>query len=192
MEWNLVIAKGEHKGQTIPIRLNPFVIGRDNDCQLRPASRLVSHRHCLLIRRGNALVLRDCHSTNGTFVNARKVGEVELRPGDRLGIGPLAFVVSRKGQEQPTTPRRRMPRIVSEEAIGALLLEMDMHNADGREHGAGGAWLSGSSFCAPEGEAEKPPAEGSDAAPERPPLSPAEVATAILKKKSLDWLRPKT
>jgi pSer/pThr/pTyr-binding forkhead associated (FHA) protein len=194
MEWNLVIGKGEHKGKIIPIRSNPFVIGRDDDCQLRPASHYVSHRHCMLIRRGSSLTLRDCHSTNGTFVNDRRVGEVELRPGDRLGIGPLAFVVSITGPVPTNGVHKKSgfppkPRIVSEEAIAALLLEMDKGQVAGAEPDAGRTRRM-TSISASEGDAAKVPGTASpNAVSEQTPLSPAEVAAAILKKKSFEWLR---
>ena len=188
MEWNLVIAKGEHKGKTIPIRLNPFVIGRDHDCQLRSVSPYVSHRHCMLIRRGNSLTLRDCHSTNGTFVNARKMGEVELRPGDRLEIGPLAFVVSVKGQRQQKSPPPHVSRIVSEEAIADLLLEMDKEDVTEQEPESDRRWNTGPSIPRP----ENPPGNGTpNAAQEKARLSPADVAAAILSQKSFAWLRKK-
>jgi len=194
MAWNLVIDKGEYKGKTIPIRLTPFVIGRDDDCQLRPASLYVSHRHCVLIRRDDSLALRDCHSTNGTLVNGRRVeGEVKLRPGDRIGIGPLAFVVSLKGsagvnQEPKKSPSPHMPRIVSEEAIAALLLEMDNEEAAGKNH----PHAENPPFSASEGDPAKTPGSASlEATPEQARLSPAEVAAALLRKKSFDWLRPK-
>jgi pSer/pThr/pTyr-binding forkhead associated (FHA) protein len=192
MKWNLVVDNGGHKGEMIPIRMSPFLIGRNDDCQLRPTNGSVSRHHCALIRHGNALVLRDCQSTNGTFLNAHQVkGEVELHSGDRLGIGSLAFVVSRQGQAGPQRPHQSgSPRVVSEEAVAALLLETDKEETQrGEQEGVQNSLGAGDEeFRLPQ---NCPPGDP-EVAPEKPTLSQAELAAAILRKKSYRWLRPKT
>jgi hypothetical protein len=81
--------------------------------------------------------------------------------------------------------------MVSEEAIAALLLEMDKEPAE-EQQVAHGKWRLASSIFTPEGDPAKIPGTGSpEALSEKPPLSPAEVAAAILSKKSFAWLRPK-
>src|SRR5204862_6676264 len=89
-----VLTPGKGQGKVIPIKLSQFLIGRDPQCHLRPASALISKRHCALIIKGEKVFLRDFDSTNGCFVNDEQVkGERELRQEDRLKIGPLAFIV---------------------------------------------------------------------------------------------------
>ena len=39
MKVNLVVATGVHQGKVIPILGTEFLIGRDPQCQLRPASQ---------------------------------------------------------------------------------------------------------------------------------------------------------
>jgi predicted component of type VI protein secretion system len=78
----------------IPIRLSQFVIGRDPECHLRPASPLVSKRHCAILVREGKVFLRDFDSTNGTFLNQEPLkGEKELKDGDEVKVGPLQFQV---------------------------------------------------------------------------------------------------
>jgi pSer/pThr/pTyr-binding forkhead associated (FHA) protein len=49
----------------------------------------VSSRHAAIVRRGETFLLRDLGSTNGTFVNGRRIsGEVALQDGDVIGFGP--------------------------------------------------------------------------------------------------------
>lgn len=94
MKLNLVVASGVHEGKAIPIAVPQFVIGRDPQCQLRPASPSISKRHCAITVRGQKVFIRDFGSTNGTFVNDNLVeGEVELKDGDSLKVGPLDFKV---------------------------------------------------------------------------------------------------
>jgi ABC transport system ATP-binding/permease protein len=53
----------------------------------------VSRVHAQITRQGNAAVLVDQHSANGTFVNGRRVnGAVTINRGDRIDIGPYALV----------------------------------------------------------------------------------------------------
>ncbi|MFO0808312.1 MAG: FHA domain-containing protein [Gemmataceae bacterium] len=94
MKLNLVVASGVHEGKAIPINVPQFVIGRDPQCQLRPASPSISKRHCAITVRGQQVFIRDFGSTNGTFVNDQLIqDEVELKHDDRLKVGPLDFKV---------------------------------------------------------------------------------------------------
>ena len=89
-----VMTDGKQKGNLLPIGLPQFLIGRDPQCQLRPASPSISKRHCALIQRDGRAFARDFDSTNGTFVNDRQIkGEIELQHGDLLRIGPIMFTV---------------------------------------------------------------------------------------------------
>src|SRR5947208_13548005 len=95
MKLSLVVAQGVHTGKVIPITLPQFVIGRDPQCQLRPASPAISKRHCAVLVRGGKVFVQDFGSTNGTFVNDEPVkGEVEVKDGDRFKAGPLEFTIS--------------------------------------------------------------------------------------------------
>jgi pSer/pThr/pTyr-binding forkhead associated (FHA) protein len=94
MKLSLVVLSQGKEGQTIPITLSQFLIGRDPQCQLRPASPVISKRHCAVLVKNGKVVLRDFGSTNGTFVNDEPVKEEkELHNGDVLKVGPLTFRV---------------------------------------------------------------------------------------------------
>src|ERR1700682_576705 len=90
----VVLTPGKGEGKVIPITQSPFVIGRDPQCHLRPASPIISKRHCALVVQGRNVSVRDFDSTNGTFVNGEQgAGEVELCHEHRWQVGPLAFQV---------------------------------------------------------------------------------------------------
>jgi pSer/pThr/pTyr-binding forkhead associated (FHA) protein len=103
-----VLTAGKSKGQVIPVNLAQFVIGRDPQCNLRPASAIISKRHCAVIIRGEKAFVRDFDSTNGTFVNDQPVkNEIEIKDKDRLKVGPLVFEVqieSKPAVNRPTPP----------------------------------------------------------------------------------------
>jgi len=90
----LVVTAGKQEGKTIEIKLPQFLVGRDPQCHLRPASPLISKRHCALIQRDGKAFIRDFGSTNGTYVNDERVeGERELQNADQLKIGPIHLTV---------------------------------------------------------------------------------------------------
>jgi predicted component of type VI protein secretion system len=94
MDLKLRILEGKNAGQEIPVHCKKFFIGRAEDCNMRPGSELISRHHCVLLVEDGYIGVRDFGSKNGTYVNQeRVVGERELKPGDRLTIGPLQFEV---------------------------------------------------------------------------------------------------
>src|SRR5262249_1288284 len=69
------------------------VVGRQRGCGLRIPSALVSRRHCRLRLQGSSVTIEDLKSVNGSFLNGVRVyGTEEVRPGDRLEIGPVTFL----------------------------------------------------------------------------------------------------
>src|SRR5437899_946455 len=128
MKLSLVVTQGLTQGKLIPIPLSQFLIGRDPQCHLRPASPVISKRHCAMLVRGGKVFLRDFDSTNGTFINDQQVkGELELHNEDRLTLGPLTFVV----RIEVTTPVSKptpvpapppTPAANDDESIAAMLL----------------------------------------------------------------------
>ena len=92
MKVNLVVATGVHEGKAITLPGPQFVIGRDQECHLRPASPAVSKKHCLIQVRDGRVFVKDLGSTNGSFLNDTQLTEeTEAFPGDRLRVGPLDF-----------------------------------------------------------------------------------------------------
>src|SRR5947209_2164421 len=104
----VVLTSGKQEGKALAIPLPQFLIGRDPQCHLRPASAAISKRHCALIQRDGKVFVRDFDSTNGTFINDQPVkGEVELHHDDRLRVGPLNFAVQIEAADpvnKPTPP----------------------------------------------------------------------------------------
>jgi adenylate cyclase len=67
-------------------------LGRHPNNTLRLVDREVSKEHCVLERLGGTYVLRDLNSSNGTFVNGRKIKELRLRDGDEIALGNSRLV----------------------------------------------------------------------------------------------------
>lgn len=99
----LVLTTGKQEGKLIEVKLPQFLIGRDPQCHLRPASPMISKRHCAFIQRDDKAFIRDFGSTNGTYVNDERVeGERELRHDDQVKVGPIVFAVRLESGSRPT------------------------------------------------------------------------------------------
>jgi pSer/pThr/pTyr-binding forkhead associated (FHA) protein len=113
--------------KSIQITRSPFLIGRDPNCQLRPSSALVSNRRCALEIQEDRALITDLGSTNGTFLNNKRLAEpAELHDNDVVHIGPLAFTVRIEASvavDYPTPlPPTRSPVPSREDEIAAVLL----------------------------------------------------------------------
>jgi serine/threonine protein kinase len=88
------------------LRGSQATLGRDRSCTVRIRSSDVSRRHCRLRMEADGLVrVEDLRSVNGTFINDTQIhGLAIVRPGDRLGLGPVTFVV--EYDKTPKTQRR--------------------------------------------------------------------------------------
>jgi pSer/pThr/pTyr-binding forkhead associated (FHA) protein len=91
--WSLVADSGPEKGQVIPI-VERVEIGRALECDISILEPALSRKHAQLEIEDNKLIIRDLGSVNGTWVNAEKVKEAELKDGDRLQFDKIKFIVS--------------------------------------------------------------------------------------------------
>jgi len=204
----VVLTQGKTEGKVIPITLAQFVIGRDPQCQLRPASALISKRHCALLMRERRVFVRDFESTNGTFVNDQPVkGEVELHHEDRLRVGPLTFGVRIEAAapvNRPVPPSAvKKPAAPSgggdPDSIAAMLLSMDDETGPGAT-GTGAEVPEGSTvmdvMVPPGGTApasEEQQKKDKEAAEKAEKAKNAQGATSSAAKEILEkyWKRPR-
>ena len=81
----------------LPLHSLPFTIGRRQELALTLTSQTVSGTHAEITEIAGQLVLRDLQSTNGTYVNGRRVeAEVVLQEDDLLQFANIAFRVRRQ------------------------------------------------------------------------------------------------
>ena len=81
------ITEGPKKGQSYDLG-DELIIGRADKCQIVLDDTYVSQVHARIFSRGEGFVLEDLGSTNGTYLNRRRItAPVELQRGDQVKIG---------------------------------------------------------------------------------------------------------
>ncbi|HEV2692451.1 MAG TPA: response regulator [Verrucomicrobiae bacterium] len=82
-----------------------MTIGRADGNTLQIVETSVSGRHCEVRLQGEELAVRDLLSTNGTFVDGKKISEATIKPGQMLRVGDvdLCFEAAPANTELPGT-----------------------------------------------------------------------------------------
>ncbi len=84
----LRLMEGEEAGKVVDLKDEGFSIGRDEDNDLSVDIDGVSRNHCRIVREGAAYVVEDLGSTNGVFVNGKKIEKRKtLVLNDKIRIG---------------------------------------------------------------------------------------------------------
>jgi pSer/pThr/pTyr-binding forkhead associated (FHA) protein len=87
-------ALGAGRTREITIGKEEFLLGRGLDCDLRVNDDDISRHHCLIRLRGSEATLTDLGSSNGTFLNGKRVlSQVALSSGDEIRVGKYRFLV---------------------------------------------------------------------------------------------------
>ncbi len=89
----LVIKSPGFEQRNIHFRLGLNRMGRSPEAEFTIEHPTISAIHCALEFRDGALRVRDCGSTNGTFVDGKRVLEATLSAGQILRLGDVELVV---------------------------------------------------------------------------------------------------
>lgn len=96
-----------------PIDLNwgTTVIGREAEVDVTIEHTSISHRHCEVVLDAEGVRVRDCGSTNGTFIDGTPVREASLENGQTLRLGDveltLEYDAARVSVPELTVPEAR-------------------------------------------------------------------------------------
>jgi pSer/pThr/pTyr-binding forkhead associated (FHA) protein len=139
MSVQLVVAAGSRAGQVIPIVGDRFVVGRADDCNLKPRSELISRYHCEIFLVDGEVFVRDMGSKNGVFLNDHQITETNpLKNGDKLTIGPLEFFVTIIAEGKPQKP----PKVKSVSDAVARTVALQSENVQKNQEDSIADWLS--------------------------------------------------
>jgi pSer/pThr/pTyr-binding forkhead associated (FHA) protein len=83
----VVRAGGGRAGESFQTDAPRTLIGRSPECDVFLDDVTVSRRHAEIVREGDAYVIRDLGSLNGTFVNRHRIESSTLADDDEVQIG---------------------------------------------------------------------------------------------------------
>jgi pSer/pThr/pTyr-binding forkhead associated (FHA) protein len=102
----LVILSEGLTGKAHELKVDKTTVGRVEDNTFQIAEPSVSSHHCEVLRRGGEIVVRDLHSTNGTFINGQQVAtEAVLKPGQILRLGQIELRLE-DAEARPATAKK--------------------------------------------------------------------------------------
>jgi two-component system, cell cycle response regulator len=147
---SLVFLTGELIAVPIPLDREEVLLGRALEADVRVNDTQVSRRHARITAatgidgHSAEYILSDLDSRNGTFLNGRRVSQVRLENGDKIGIGDtllrfdLLDEIDREFQKQ-------IHRLISHDDLTGLLSSRSFFSELRRE--AGRAKFEGRPFC---------------------------------------------
>jgi ABC-type multidrug transport system ATPase subunit len=95
------LSLGAAPSTTLSLRGDSMVLGRDPRADHVLDYPMVSWRHARLTRTSTGIFVEDLGSTNGTFVNGRRItGRVTVEPGDVIGLASFTFQLTAEGNLQ--------------------------------------------------------------------------------------------
>lgn len=105
----LTLLLGRKTVQVYDIDRPSLTIGREEGVDIHVDNPSVSRQHAEIRQEGGSWIVEDLGSSNGTYVNGRKIegGEV-IRSGDEIGFGKFSLVFDRVvGSAEPAASRAK-------------------------------------------------------------------------------------
>ena len=107
--------------ETLELRAGVNRVGRSPDCDFSIDHPTVSTVHCEFILSADGVLLRDCQSTNGSFVNGDPVTEARLLTGQTVTLGDVELFVESTAATvaipQYERPRPKPPVVLPDGAM---------------------------------------------------------------------------
>jgi two-component system NtrC family sensor kinase len=100
---SLFVIQGRNRGARYDLANHEgaLSIGRETGNFVQLEDNEVSRRHAEIRRVGEVFVVGDLKSSNGTWLNNRKIERAELSSGDHIQVGRTILVYSRHGADEP-------------------------------------------------------------------------------------------
>ncbi|WP_374605406.1 FHA domain-containing protein [Arenimonas sp.] len=95
-------------GKVYPVT-GPVVIGRAVEADISVAAEEISRRHALVKPTPDGLQVEDLGSSNGTFINGKRVQQGFLKPGDELRLDAVRLILVAPGMEMAQQATRVAP-----------------------------------------------------------------------------------
>lgn len=111
----LTVIKGFNKGQVYPLDLDEITIGRGEENGIVLNIAEVSRTHAMLNREEGGYIIKDMESTNGTFVDKKRIGDKYLlKPGDTIMLGDAIYLTYEADLDSEATLVSPRPDVMEE------------------------------------------------------------------------------
>lgn len=102
---SVTVIFGGQEQKTFPLDRPKLVVGREPTCEIHIDNLGISRQHCAFSTRGEAFIVQDMGSSNGTFVNGRKITEHFLNNDDEIVIGKYTLKFKNEQQSAPAASK---------------------------------------------------------------------------------------
>jgi len=102
-----------------------MTIGRDPSCELMLDNLGVSRRHAQLREVGDRFVIEDLNSTNGVFVDSRRVTTAQVNPGEEIKIGKFVLTIQHAREEPAGEQIFDINQTIAIEGMALPMVERD-------------------------------------------------------------------
>ena len=89
----LIIKSAEIANRVIELNLGVNRLGRDPENDFPIEHPTVSASHCEIVLSNEGVIVRDCASSNGTFVGGERIEEARLSAGQTVHLGEVELLV---------------------------------------------------------------------------------------------------
>ncbi|NJA04508.1 GGDEF domain-containing protein [Methylococcaceae bacterium WWC4] len=96
LEPYLIMLSGHHQGKQYKLDKPQISLGRGADADICVPDPKISRQHCAFIRYPGYIVIADLNSTNGTFVNGKRIQKQRIDLLDRVRVGDLYLKIDYK------------------------------------------------------------------------------------------------
>lgn len=95
---SLFVIRGNDQGARFELDADLITLGRDSSNAVQLHDTEISRRHAEFRREGTTGTLVDLGSSNGTYVNGRKVAQAALSSGDHVQLGGTLMLYTAAGE----------------------------------------------------------------------------------------------
>ncbi len=124
---------GAYFGKTYPLR-GSTILGRHSECHICVNADGISRKHAQIDADVDGLVVSDLGSSNGTYVNGKKIERADLNVGDELKLDNIRFLVQTPGMTDPALERPTKSSSTKQSVT-------DTKKAEVKSGGSGVKWL---------------------------------------------------
>jgi diguanylate cyclase (GGDEF)-like protein len=116
----LIVIGGQHIGKLYQLDKDELVAGRSADCDIWIEDTAISRKHFRILKSDATCTIEDLNSTNGTYVNTRRVQTAILKAGDKIQISTDTIVeFNYLDENRRVTEQKRYEMGVKDAVTGA-------------------------------------------------------------------------